>query len=129
MPGLSTVKRDATLNDLKGTASYLALYSSATGPGSEGTELTGGSYARVLIAATTGWGSISTVSGKRRMSNSGTLTFPTASANQGTATHMALMSLAAAGTRFWYGQLAEPLVITTGKVATFGPGTVVVEIE
>ena len=129
MPGASTVTRDRLLNWFKGTAypavpttTYLGLYTSATGPGAEGTEVTGGAYARAAITSATGWSAISTVGGIRQISNAGIVSHTAASAGWGTPTHFALSDALTAGNRLAYGTLAQAQVVNTGDTVSHAIG-------
>jgi hypothetical protein len=100
---------------------YLALFTS-TGTAAEleaGTltnEVTGGSYARQTVtfaASSNGVGS-----------NSGTITFPTASAGWGTVRFVAVMDASSAGNVLWYAQLTSDVTINTSNTFQFNAGSV-----
>jgi len=131
MPGTSTVLRDRNLNYTRGTAPpappvtrYIGLFTSATGPGGEGTEVTGGAYARVAVTAATGWSAPVTdaVTGVRYITNTGTITFATATAAWGTVTHWADHDSATGGTRYLYNALPSPTLINTNDIASWPAG-------
>ena len=137
MPGASTVLRDRYLNYTRGTVPsappatrYVGLFTSATGPGTEGTEVTGGAYARVAVTVATGWSAPATdaQTGARYITNTGTITFPTATAAWGTATHWADHDAATGGTRYLFGALPYSRVINTNDVASWPAGALRVEI-
>ncbi len=135
MPGASTVLKDRVLNWLRGTAfatapvtGYVGLYTTATGPGAEGTEVTGGAYARVAVTSVTGWAAPATDVAKRYIVNTGTVTFPTATAAWGTATHWAYHDAATAGNRLLYGTLPTAKVIGINDVASFAAGNLRAEM-
>lgn len=99
---------------------YVALFTS-TATGSEleaGTltnEVTGGSYARQTVtfgAPTNGAGS-----------NSGTITFPTASAGWGTIRFAAVMDASSSGNVLWYAQLTSDVTINTSNTFQFSAGS------
>lgn len=104
----------------------LALFTS-TGTSAEleaGTltnEVTGGSYARQTVtfgASTNGVGS-----------NSGTITFPTASAGWGTIRFVAVMDAASAGNVLWYAQLTSDVTINTSNTFQFNAGSVAPAVQ
>jgi hypothetical protein len=100
---------------------YLALFTStATAADLEaGTltnEVSGGSYARqtaTFSAPSNGAGS-----------NSGTVTFPTASANWGTIRYVAIMDAASSGNILWYAQLSSDVTINSGNTFQFNSSSV-----
>jgi hypothetical protein len=89
---------------------YVGLTTTIPSDSSGGTEVTGGSYARQAcgFAAASG-GSIS---------NSGTITFPTASANWGTVVGFEIWSASSAGTRRAWGELLGPRKVFTCNSST-----------
>ena len=98
------------------TALYLALFTSATDDAGGGTEVSGGSYARQAVtfdAAASG-----------QTQNTALVTFPTATANWGTITHMAIYDAVSGGNMLYHGELANSKTINTGQVARFQAGTV-----
>lgn len=100
---------------------YLALFTStATSAeleaGTLTNEVTGGSYARQTVtfgAPTNGAGS-----------NSGTITFPTASAGWGTIRFVAVMDASSSGNVLWYAQLTSDVTINTSNTFQFNAGSV-----
>lgn len=100
---------------------YLALFTStATAADLEaGTltnEVSGGSYARQVVtfgAPTNGAGS-----------NSGTITFPTASALWGTIRFAAVMDASSSGNLLWYAQMTSDITINSGNSFQFNTASV-----
>lgn len=100
---------------------YVALFTStATSADVEaGTltnEVSGGAYARQAItfgAPTNGAGS-----------NSGTITFPTASANWGTIRFAAVMDASSSGNVLWWAQLNSDVTINSGNTYQFNTASV-----
>ncbi len=100
---------------------YVALFTStATSAeleaGTLTNEVTGGSYARQTVtfgAPTNGVGS-----------NSGTITFPTASAGWGTIRFVAVMDASSTGNVLWYAQLTSDVTINTSNTFQFNTGSV-----
>jgi hypothetical protein len=99
---------------------YVALFTStATSAeleaGTLTNEVTGGSYARQTVtfgAPTNGAGS-----------NSGTVTFPTASAGWGTIRFAAVMDASSSGNVIWYAQLTSDVTINTSNTFQFNTGS------
>ncbi len=105
---------------------YLALFTStATAADLEaGTitnEVSGGSYARQAVtfsAPTNGAGG-----------NSGTITFPTASAGWGTIRFVAVMDASSSGNVLWYAQLTSDVSINSGNTFQFNAASVVPSVQ
>jgi hypothetical protein len=107
----------------KPTTLYVALFTAAPGEAGGGTEVTGGSYARV--ASTPGdanWAA--TVGGDGTTSNLAAITFPAPTADWGQATHWGIFfDEATAGTLRIYAALTTPKTINNGDAApSFGVG-------
>jgi hypothetical protein len=89
---------------------HVALCTTIPTDAAAGTEVTGGSYARQPFgAAAAASGSIS---------NSGTITFPTASANWGTVVAFEIWSAVSAGTRRAWGELLGPKKVFVADAST-----------
>ena len=100
----------------KPTVLAVALYTATPGEAGGGTEVSGGSYARVSNnpldanwAATSG--------GNGQTSNVGALTFPAPTAAWGTVTHMAILDATSAGNMLVYGTLTNSRIINNGDAA------------
>ncbi len=79
----------------------------------DGAEVSGGAYARQAITLTrTG----------QTVSNTNTITFPTATADWGTVVGFAINTLVTGGTQVMYGTLSPSKVILTGETITIEPG-------
>ena len=87
------------------TAWYVALYTSATNDTTGGTEVTGGSYARQAVSFTVT---------NDVAANTANVLFPTATANWGTITHVAIYDAATAGNRLFHGAASSSKLIETG---------------
>jgi hypothetical protein len=112
MSGLSPAGETAVLAPLTGTA-YVSLHTAD--PGTTGaSEVAGGAYARQGPVAFANAGSEPTVA-----SNSAIISFPTATANWGTATYFGLWTAATAGTFNGSGAITTPKAINTGDQARF----------
>lgn len=103
---------------------YFSLHTSATTDAGGGTEVTGGSYARVSVTAslanfngTQGTaGSASSGTGGVT-SNAGTITFPAPTANWGTITNWAVWDASTAGNMLFHGALTTSKTINNGDAA------------
>jgi hypothetical protein len=89
-----------------------------------GTEVTGGSYARVaatFAASVSGGASPSSTA-----ANSGVITFPTASAGWGTVTSFGVFDAASAGNLLYFGNLTATQTVATGNTPTYAAGAIVI---
>lgn len=93
---------------------YIGLYTSATGAGGTGTEVTGGAYARQAMAFD------AAVSGAT--DNTSAVEFPTATASWGTVTHTAVLDAASGGNMLAETALTASKPIGSGDVFRFQPG-------
>lgn len=95
---------------------YLALFTAAPGEAGGGTEVSGGSYARVAL------------SGKLAAAVNGAvvssldINFPAATAGWGTVTHFAVMDASSGGNMLHYGTLTSSKTVTTDDVLSFLAG-------
>jgi len=106
------------------TTVYVGLYTAAPSDTAEGTEVSGGSYARqsVTFGAPSG--------NPAQISNSAAVTFPTATANWGTITHVALHSASTGtGNQIAWTSLTTSKAINTDDQATFNTGSLVVQLD
>jgi hypothetical protein len=104
---------------------YIALFTAAPGEAGGGTEVSGGSYARVNLAA--GFANWEGTGGETTDTDSAgtggatqnrtTATYPAPTASWGVVSHMADMSAAAAGNMYWYAALAAAKTINNGDPA------------
>lgn len=100
------------------TTVYIGLYTVAPTDAGGGTEVTGGSYARQSAAFS------APVSGAT--SNSGSVTFPAASAPWGTVVAMGIFDALSGGNLLFYGTLSVSKVVGTGDQIAFANGTLTV---
>lgn len=117
-----------------GTARHVALFTAAPSDSGGGTEVTGGSYARVNHAAsTTNWrntqnsgtGASSGTGGAT--SNVGVVTFPTPTANWGACSHFGIFDAASGGNLLFHGALTATKTVNNGDPApTFPDGALVI---
>lgn len=104
---------------------FFALFTAAPSDAGGGTEVAGGSYARVGVtrslanfAGTQSAGSTTASSGTGgATSNNGTITFPAPTANWGVVTHMGVFDASTAGTLWVWGALTVSKTINNGDPA------------
>lgn len=104
---------------------YVSLHTGTTTDAGGGTEVSGGSYARVAITANlTNWsgtqsaGSTIASSGTGgASSNNGAITFPAPTANWGTITDFAIFDASTSGNMLIHGVLTVPKTVNNGDAA------------
>lgn len=106
---------------------YVALYTAAPGDSGGGTEVSGGSYARVAIA--TGASSAWNAASGGATANTGVATFPTATANWGTVTHIGLLDASTAGNLLFHGALTASKVVNSGDIFRINAGDLDVALQ
>jgi hypothetical protein len=115
---------------------HVALLTSAPNDAGGGTEVTGGSYARVAVTAslanfagTQSAGSTVASSGTGgTTSNNGAITFPAPTANWGSVTHWGIYDAASGGNLLYYAALTTAKTINNGDAApSFAAGALTVQ--
>jgi hypothetical protein len=110
------------------TTWYVSLHTAACTDSATGTEVSGGSYARVGVASGTGtWSAVS--AGNGTTSNVGVISFATPSAGWGTVTHFALWDAASAGNQLICQALTTSKTINSGDTVTFPIGALTIQID
>lgn len=107
------------------TGVYVALFTAAPSDAGGGTEVSGGSYARVQHGpsdttweATQGGTPAAASSGTTGATqNAGTITFPSPTANWGQVTHIGIFDAATSGNLLYHGALAVPKTVNNGDPA------------
>lgn len=99
----------------KPTTLYVALFTAPPTDAGGGTEVTGGSYARVQVGPLDAAWSAHATAG--RTQNVSAVTFPTPSANWGTVTHVAFFDAITAGNMLAWQQLTTSRVVNNGDPA------------
>lgn len=99
---------------------YVGLFTAAPTDAGGGTEVTGGSYARKSTAGTD-WNAAS--GNPASASNATSITFVTATASWGTATHFGHFDAATAGNLLRWGALTTSKTISSGDTASFAAGS------
>lgn len=121
MAGWSDFLENEILDHVFGAAAYtapatvyVALFTSAPSDSGGGTEVSGGSYARVAV--TNNATNFPAASGGAK-SNGTVITFPAPTANWGTVTHFAIFDAASAGNMLGWAALSASRVINSGDGA------------
>ena len=116
------------LNTLRSEAwtafnAYVALFTTATTDAGGGTEVSGGGYARqpVGLSAASGAGGST--------SNAADITFPTATADWGTVTHVAIMDAATGGNMIMHSPLDASKTIAVGDTFKINATELVCKID
>lgn len=102
---------------------FALLFTAAPTDAGGGTEVTGGSYARVQTVGK--WGAPSSGS-PSNVANNAAVTFPTASASWGTVVAVGLSTASSAGTLVAWGDLTVSKAVGSGDTASFAIGALVV---
>lgn len=108
---------------------YVALLTAAPSDAGGGTEVTGGSYARVSVASTlANWAgtqaAASTVASSGTSgttSNNAAITFPTPTANWGVVTHFGIYDASTGGNLLFHGALTTSKTVNNGDAAPSFP--------
>lgn len=120
------------------TTLYVGAFTAAPSDTGGGTEVTGGSYARVAItsslanwAGTQAAGSTTASTGTSgTTSNNNAITFPAPTANWGTITSLAIFDAPTGGNPQYYGTLTVPRVVNSGDAApVFAPGALQIAVD
>jgi hypothetical protein len=95
---------------------YVALYTAAPSDSGGGTEVTGGSYARVSVAPDdANWSGASSTNGLT--GNVSAITFPAPTGNWGSVTHFGIFDAATGGNLLFHGALTVAKTINNGDSA------------
>ena len=106
----------------KPTAIYVALFTAAPSDSGGGTEVSGGSYARVQVTQLdANWNA--PTGGNGLFTNVNSITFATPSANWGTITHMGIFDAVTAGNLLIWGALTTSKTVNNGDPAPSFPAT------
>lgn len=105
---------------------YLALYTATPSDAGGGTEVTGGSYARVAITNnSTNWPAATGTSPTTKTSGAA-FTFPAATADWGTIVAFGLFDAASAGNLLYWGPLNTNKSVLNGDTADFAAGALLI---
>ncbi len=130
------VFRGTAFSESSPASYYVALYTTSCSDSAAGTEVSGGSYARVAIArGTSAWngthgdttGASSGTNGT--ISNASAVTFTTSTADWGTVTHWGIVDASTSGNPIVCAALTASRNITTGSTPSFATGSLTVQID
>lgn len=100
---------------------YVALFTAAPSDSGGGTEVSGGSYARVNVPPLdANWTAASGTDGLT--DNAAAITFTTATGNWGTITHVGIFDASTVGNLLFWGALAASKVVNSGDTFSFAIG-------
>lgn len=119
------------------TTGHVALFTACPTDSTAGTEVTGGSYARVSVAASlANWAGTQAAASTTASSgtggttsNNGVITYPAATADWNTVNCFGYMSASSGGTLIFYAALTSPRNITNGSTAAFAIGALTFQID
>ncbi len=134
MAGMSDYLENAILDHLFRNSTYtrpaniyIALFTAAPSDAGGGTEVAGGSYARVAVAtgASSGWDAASAGA----TANTSTVTFPTATADWGTVTHVGLFDASTAGNLLMWAALTSSKTVQNNDIFRFNAGDIDITLD
>jgi len=102
---------------------YVALFTTPTDKNGGGTEVSGGGYARQAVT----FGAPGPGVNGRKVANSAEVTFPVATADWGTITHVAIFDAANGGNMLYQGAMEQSKTINTNDQLKFAVGDLSVE--
>ena len=115
MSALSNVHATSLLNtSLRSGTYYLALFLTDPTASGNGTEVSGGGYARKIIT----FGTPSLVSGKEQVTNS-------AAVDLGTVAYWGIYDAQSSGNLLWYGSFSRSKNVLSGDAITVSTGAIV----
>lgn len=103
------------------TTAYVGLFTAAPTDTTSGTEVSGGSYARQVLSVTTASNGITT--------SSADVTFPQATANWGTISHIAILDALTSGNMLMYTPLTTSKTIDSGDILKISSGNLTVTLD
>jgi hypothetical protein len=109
-----------------GITNYFGLWTTTltdASTGSTGTEMTGGSYARASVTNNFATWANAAAGSK---TNTGTITFPTATANWNSITDWAVLDASSGGNILYYGAFAATQTVSNGQTASWSAAGITV---
>ena len=103
------------------TTTYVGLFTAAPSDTASGTEVSGGSYARQVLSVSTATEGIVT--------SSGDLTFPQATANWGTVSHIGILDAITSGNLLMYTALNTAKTIETDDILKISSGNLTIVLD
>ena len=117
----------ATAYSAPGTL-YFALFTAAPSDSGGGTEVTGGSYARVALTNNTTNFPNATGTSPTSKTNGATVTFPTASANWGTVVAFGIFDASSGGNLICWADLTANKTVNNGDTASFAASALTITL-
>jgi hypothetical protein len=116
---------------------YVGLLTAAPNDAGGGTEVSGGSYARVAVASSlANWAGTQAAASTTASSgtggttsNNGAISFPTPSAGWGTVTHVGVYDASTSGNLLWYTALGVSKTINSGDTVSFPAASLTFQID
>ena len=116
---------------------YVALFTSCPTDSTAGTEVSGGSYARVAVTASlANWAGTQSAASTTASSGTGgttsnnsVITFPAATADWGTVNCFGYMTASTSGTLVFYAALTASRNITNGSTASFAAAALTLQLD
>ena len=103
------------------TTVYVGLYTSDPGDDNSGTECTGGAYARQSLSVTTASAGVVT--------SSADVTFPQATNDWGTISHIGILDAVSSGNLLMHTELTTSKTISTGDVLKISTGSLTASLD
>ena len=103
------------------TTAYVGLFTSDPTDAGTGTEVSGGSYARQALSVTTASGGITT--------SSADITFPQATGNWGTISHIGILDALTSGNLLMHTPLTTSKTIENGDILKISSGNLTVTLD
>lgn len=118
---------DHTLRGVAGaytapTTIYVGLFTASPTDTNTGTEVSGGSYARQTIT-------FGSAASNGSISNTATVTFPTATGNWGTITHIGLFDNSTGGNLMYWGAVTTSKSISSGDTFSISIGNLSINLD
>ena len=114
----------ATAYPSKPSTLYFSLFTSAPTVGGGGTEVAGGSYARIGVAATSAKFTMISTAGASNVLNTAIIKWPSATADWGTAVAWGIYDAATAGNLMFFDNLASSLPVINGQRPEVAAGAI-----
>jgi hypothetical protein len=110
---------------LDATNVWVGLFTATPSDTGGGTEVSGGSYARVAVVRTgAGWDAATGTTATT--DNTATITFPAASASWGTVTQFGIFDAVTTGNLIYWGDLTASKLVSSGDTASFAAGAITI---
>lgn len=113
---------------LDGTNVWIGLFTATPSDTGGGTEVSGSSYARVAVART-GAGFAAATGAAATTSNSGAVTFPTATGSWGTVTQFGVFDAATSGNLVFWGDLTASKTVGNGDTVSFAASALTITAD